>query len=69
MLARLPVTGPTHDEYQLIQRQLDDWEWPEKGGRPRKTLPADVARSVLADLVATRNLSAVSRKYHDVIPL
>ena len=69
MVMRLAVNGPkSQEEHQLIKDQLNDWEWSEKGGRPRKVMPAHIARSVLADLIDTRNLSAVARKYEDVFP-
>ena len=53
--ARNATTEPNEDEYQRIQRELSDWDWTEKGGRPPKRMPSDVARSVLTDVIETGN--------------
>ena len=37
-------------------------------GRPRKHLPKEIARLVLADVAAGFTLSAIVRRYRDVIP-
>ena len=66
--ARNATTEPNEDEYQRIQRELSDWDWTEKGGRPPKRMPSDVARSVLTDVIETGNQSAVVRKYQDIFP-
>ena len=68
MAARNATTGPSDDEYQRIQRELNDWDWTEKGGRPPKRMPSEVARSVLADVIETGNQSEVVRKYQDIFP-
>ena len=68
MSARIVTTDPSDDEYQRIQRELRDWEWSDKGGRPPKRPPADVARSVLTDVIAIGNQSEVVRKYQDIFP-
>ena len=68
MSARISDTGPNDDEYQRIQRELNDWEWSEKGGRPPKRPTPDIARSVLADVIETGNQSEVVRKYEDIFP-
>ena len=66
--ARNATTEPNEDEYQRIQRELSDWDWTEKGGRPPKRMPSDVARSVLTDVIETGNQGAVVRKYQDILP-
>ena len=68
MSPRIADTNPSDDEYERIQRELNDWDWSEKGGRPPKRPPRDVARSVLADVIETGNQSAVVRKYQDIFP-
>ena len=51
------------------QRQLDDldrYEWEcEKGGRPLKVLPLEIARRVWNDVQAGRSHRAIVRKYHN----
>ena len=68
MPERISTNDPNDDEYQRIQRELHDWDWSDKGGRPPKRMPSNVARSVLADVIETRNQSAVVRKYKDIFP-
>ena len=68
MPERISTNDPNDDEYQRIQRELHDWDWSDKGGRPLKRMPSNVARSVLADVNETRNQSAVVRKYEDIFP-
>ena len=68
MATRNATTGPSDEEYQRIQRELNDWNWTEKGGRPPKRMPSDVARSVLTDVIETGNQSEVVRKYQDIFP-
>ncbi len=68
MAARNATTQPKEDEYQRIQRELSDWDWTEKGGRPPKRMPSDVALSVLTDVLETGNQSAVVRKYQHIFP-
>ena len=69
MAAQIVPTDPDDDdEYQRIRRELADWEWPDKGGRPPKRPPRDIARSVLTDVMETGNQTAVVRKYQDIFP-
>ena len=68
MPERISTNDPNDDEYQRIQRELHDWDWSDKGGRPPKRMPSNVARSVLADVNETRNQSAVVRKCEDIFP-
>ena len=68
MQEQISTNEPNGDEYQRIQRELHDWDWSDKGGRPPKRLPSNVARSVLADVNETRNQSAVVRKYQNIWP-
>ena len=69
MPVRISTNDPNDDEYQRIQRELHDWDWSDKGGRPPKRMPSNVARSVLADVNETRNQSAVVRKVRGHLPL
>ena len=68
MSARLATIGPSDEEYQQIIQQLNDWEWLPLGGRPRKRLPAEIARAVEIDLVKGINKSAIVRKYSKHYP-
>lgn len=68
MVARSGTAVLNDEEYRRIQEQLNDWGWQGTPGRPRKEMPAFIARDVLRDVVVIGNLSAVQRKYNDVFP-
>ena len=68
MTAQTRATGSKDEEYQRIQRELSDWHWSEKGGRPPKRPSRELARSLLADVIEIGNQSAVVRKYQDIFP-
>ena len=63
MAARIATAEPTATVYQQIQYELQDWDWRETGGRPATRLSGDTARSILVDLKAGINKSAIVRKY------
>ena len=53
-------------EYRRQLEELDRWDWEcERGGRPLKVLPQEIARRVWDDVQAGRSHRAIVRKYHD----